>query len=210
MKILFACSEYFPLIRTNDLADFAAGLAGTIGQLSHDIRVIIPAYPEAVDAARPLETIATLEFSGCEETVRLLQGKIAGQSFPVYLVDAPAMFARHGHPYKDAQGNPRKDNLKRYAMFSQAIATIALNHAGLSWRPDVVHCNGWQTSLAQALLAQDWNRPATVFTCHELYKENADDLASLNELKLPPSLKNSPNCQVDGQFSLIKAGPLRW
>ncbi len=206
MKILFACSEYFPLTRTNDVADFAAGLTGTIGQLSHDIRVIMPAYPEAVNAARPLETLTTLEFAGCDETIRLLKGKIAGQTFPVYLVDAPGLFARHGHPYKDAKGSLRRDNLKRFALFSQAVSMIALNHAGLSWRPDIVHCNDWQTGLIPALLAQDWNRPATVFSNHQISTIEAHALAELDELKLPAVIKHSANCQIGGLFSTLKAG----
>ena len=206
MKILFACSEYFPLMRTNDVADFAAGLTGAIGQLSHDIRVVIPAYPEAVNAARPLETLTTLEFAGCEETIRLLKGKVAGQTFPVYLVDAPGMFARHGHPYKDAQGSLRPDNLKRFALFSQAVSMIALNHAGLSWRPDVVHCNDWQTGLVPVLLAQDWNRPATVFSPHQVSTKQANAQSALADLRIPAVIKQSANCLVGGLFSTLKTG----
>ena len=206
MKILFACSEFFPLIRTDDVADFAASLTRTIGQLSHDIRIVIPAYPAAVDRARPLETVTTLEFSGCEETVRVLKGQLAGIQFPVYLIEAHGMFSRHGHPYVDANGQRRVDNLNRYTLFSQAISMIALNHAGLAWKPDVVHCNDWQTGLVPALLAQDWNRPATVFSAHRIADEELTELESLTDLKLPNALKTNPNCQVDGKFSALKAG----
>jgi len=206
MKILFAISEYHPLIRTDDAADFAASLTQAIGQLSHDIRVILPAYPEAVNAALPVETVATLEFAGYEDTVRLLKGNIDDLDFPVYLVEAPALFSRHGHPYLDLEGNRRKDNLSRFAMFSQAVNTIALNHAGLNWKPDIVHCNDWQTGLIPALLAPDWNRPATVFSCHHLSDKDHFNLAELDGLKLPSQLKTSINCQVSGQFSPLKSG----
>lgn len=206
MKILFACSEFYPLIRTDDVADFAASLSRTIGQLSHDIRIIIPAYPEAVDVARPLQTVATLEFSGCEETVRVLKGQLQGLEFPVYLIEAHAMFSRHGHPYVDAHGLRRADNLKRFALFSQAVSMIALNHAGLAWKPEVVHCNDWQTGLVPALLAQDWNRPATVFSHHWAADEQLTELTALTDIKLPNTLKFNPNCQVDGKFSPLKAG----
>lgn len=206
MKILFACSEYHPLIRTDEVADFNASLSRTIGQFSHDIRVILPAYPDAVDAALPVKTVTTLDFAGCEETVRILQGKIDGQDFPVYLIEAPAMFSRHGHPYQDAQGQPKHDNLKRFALFSQAVTMIALNHAGMNWKPDIVHCNDWQTGLVPALLAQDWNRPATVFTAHRLARGNDFPPEQLQDLKLPSSLKNSQNCRVNGRFSPTRAG----
>jgi starch synthase len=206
MKILFAISEYHPLIRTDDIADFAASLTKAIGQLSHDIRVILPGYPEAVNAAVPVETVTTLEFAGYEDTVRLLKGRIQGIDFPVYLVEAPALFSRHGHPYITVEGKRRKDNLSRFVMFSQAVSMIALNHAGLNWKPDIVHCNDWQTGLIPALLAQDWNRPATVFSCHHISDQDNFDLSELNGLKLPSELKTSSNCQVEGRFSPLKSG----
>ena len=206
MKILFAISEYHPLIRTDDAADFAASLTQVIGQLSHDIRIILPGYPEAVNAALPVETITTLDFAGFEDTARLLKGNIDGIDFPVYLIEAPALFSLHGHPYIDVEGKRRKDNLSRFAMFSQAVNVIALNHAGLNWKPDIVHCNDWQTGLIPALLAQDWNRPATVFSCHHLSDKDHFDVEKLAGLKLPSQLKSSANCQVDSQFSPLKCG----
>lgn len=206
MKILFAISEYHPLMRTDDAADFAASLTQAIGQLSHDIRVILPGYPEAVNAALPVETVTTLDFAGYEDAVRLLKGNIDGIEFPVYLVEAPALFSHHGHPYIDVEGNRRKDNLSRFTMFSQAVNVIALNHAGLNWKPDIVHCNDWQTGLIPALLAQDWNRPATVFSCHHLSDKDHFELDKLNGLKLPAQLKTSPHCQVENLFSPLKSG----
>ena len=206
MKILFAISEYHPLIRTDDAADFAASLTNVIGQLSHDIRIILPGYPEAVNAALPVATVTTLDLAGHDDRVRLLKGNIDGIDFPVYLVEAAELFSHHGHPYLDVEGNRRKDNLTRFTMFSQAVNVIALNHAGLNWKPDIVHCNDWQTGLVPALLAQDWNRPATVFSCHHLSDKDHFGLQQLDGLKLPSSLKNSANCQVDNQFSPLKCG----
>ena len=154
----------------------------------------------------PLQTIANIELSGCEDTVRLLQGKTPGCSFPIYLIDAPAMFTRHGHPYKDSHGENQLDNLRRFAMFSQTVAMVALNQASINWSPDVVHCNDWQTGLVPALLSQDWNRPATIFSCHRINTDGDFEASSVDSLKLPPNIKNSPHCRVDNKFSMIKAG----
>ncbi|MDH5259093.1 MAG: glycogen/starch synthase, partial [Gammaproteobacteria bacterium] len=49
LKILFASSEVFPLIKTGGLADVASGLPQAINKLGHDIRIIIPAYKQIID-----------------------------------------------------------------------------------------------------------------------------------------------------------------
>ena len=57
MKILIASSEFYPLTNNQDVSEFVSGLAGTLAQLGHDVRVILPAYPEAINAALPLSLI---------------------------------------------------------------------------------------------------------------------------------------------------------
>ncbi len=206
MKILIASSEYYPLTNNQDVSEFVSGLAGMLSQLGHDVRVILPAYPDAINAALPIDTVCSLELAGCEETVRILQADKRKFGLPVYLVEAKAMFSRHGHPYLDAHGQPRTDNLERFSMFSQVIFMMSLNQAGINWKPEVVHLNDWQTGTASALLAQDWNRPATIFSCHNLTANFNFDPALLGPLKLPSWLKDNHNSQVNNLFSPTMTG----
>lgn len=201
MKILIASSECHPLMRVDDVADFVASLVRVIGQSTHDVRLIMPAYPQALEKARPVEELTRIEFAGCEEPVRLLRGELPEVKVPVYLVDAPLMFARHGHPYRGADGQQRVDNLKRYAFFSQAVTSIALNHAGVGWKPDIIHCNDWQTGLVPAMLAQEWNRPACVFSCHRFSPGMDFEMSQALPLKLPQALKDSAFCHAGELFS---------
>ena len=48
MDILFASSEAHPLIKTGGLADIAASLPKALLGLDHDVRLVLPAYPEAL------------------------------------------------------------------------------------------------------------------------------------------------------------------
>ncbi|MEJ2213059.1 MAG: glycogen/starch synthase [Gammaproteobacteria bacterium] len=206
MKILIASSEFYPLTNNQDVSEFVSGLAGTLAQLGHDVRVILPAYPEAINAALPIESISTLELVGCEESVRILQADKKKFDLPVYLVEAKTMFSKRGNPYLDTNGVPRTDNLERFAMFSQVIFMMSLNQTGINWKPDVVHLNDWQTGLASALLAQDWNRPATVFSCHNLTADFNFPVEMLDPLKLPAAIKNSQSSLVNKLFSPGMAG----
>ncbi len=205
LKILFAASEAQPLIKTGGLADVAGSLPVELQQLNNDVRLVLPAYPQAVDRAAPLETVATLHLPETTEPVRLLEGRLGGQ-LPVYLVDIPGFFDRPGNPYTDDSGKNWSDNAQRFALFSRIIVTIAMNRAKLGWRPDIVHCNDWQTGLIPALLAHERNRPSTLFTIHNLAYQGIFDRPTFDQLKLPPNLWSPEGLEFHQHLSFIKGG----
>lgn len=204
-KILFAASEAQPLIKTGGLADVAGSLPPALSELGLDVRLILPAYPQAVERAIPLNTVATFRISGIPEPVRILEQKVEGKMH-VYLVDAPSMFSRPGNPYTEASGRPWGDNAQRFALFCRAIVRIAMDQAGLGWHPDIVHCNDWQTGLVPALLAQEWDRPATIFTIHNLSYQGIFDLSTFVQLLLPDQLWSPEGLEFHDRLSFIKGG----
>ncbi len=204
-KILFAASEAQPLIKTGGLADVAGSLPKALGALGLDVRLVLPAYPQAVERAIPLETVATIKISGTTEPVRILEQKTEGK-IHVYLIDAPGLFNRPGNPYTDASGRPWSDNAQRFALFCRALVRIAMDQAGLGWCPDVVHCNDWQTGLVPALLAQEWDRPATVFTIHNLSYQGMYDKSTFIQLMLQDQLWSPDGLEFHDNFSFIKGG----
>ncbi len=204
-KILFATSEAQPLIKTGGLADVSGSLPLALSEQGLDVRLVLPAYPQAVERAIPLDTVATIKISGISEPVRILEQKMEG-NLHIYLVDAPSLFNRPGNPYTEATGRPWSDNAKRFASFCRAVTRIALDQAGLGWCPDVVHCNDWQTGLVPALLAQEWDRPATVFTIHNLSYQGTYDFSTFAQLMLPDNLWSPEGLEFHGNFSLIKGG----
>lgn len=205
LKILFAASEAQPLIKTGGLADVAGSLPNALTHFGHDVRLVLPAYPAAVEQAVPLKTVATIKVPGSIEPVQVLEGKI-GERVTLYLVDAPEMFDRPGNPYVDTNGNDWPDNPQRFALFSRVVAEIALNRAGFAWQPDIVHCNDWQTGLVPALLAGEWGRPATIFTIHNMAYQGVYDRMVFDQLTLPEELWSYDGLEYHGNFSFLKGG----
>ena len=204
-KILFASSEAQPLIKTGGLADVSGSLPIALAQIGHDVRLVVPAYPQALERAIPLEQVATLKLPGVAAPIRLLQGQLT-ELVPLYLIDAPGLFDRQGNPYTDASGKDWPDNPERFTVFARAICALALNQLGLDWRPDVVHCNDWQTGLVPALLAEEGNRPATVFTIHNMAYQGVFDAAAFERLQLPRSLWRPEGLEFHRRLSFIKGG----
>ena len=206
MKILFSSSEATPLIKTGGLADVAGSLPAALQALGHDCRLIIPAYPKAVSNCRNLQMITQMSLPGVTEPVRLLQATAGTQSTPVYLVDAPAYFARPGNPYLAPDGFPWPDNADRFALFCRAVVEVAMDRCELGWIPDISHNNDWQTGLAAPLLIEQRDRPASVFTIHNLAYQGVFDRQTFERLRLPVTLWNLDGLEFYGQMSFIKGG----
>lgn len=205
-KILFAASEIHPLIKTGGLGDVAGSLPIALHQLGADVHLVMPAYREAVARAGELQAVAEIELSGASTPVRILQGRLPNTPVKFYLVDYPPFFDRPGGPYDNLEGYGWPDNAARFALFSRAIVALGMNRAGLDWQPDIVHCNDWQTGLAPALLAREPQRPATLFTIHNLAYQGVFSWDTFHALALPGELWSSHALEFHGQFSFIKGG----
>ncbi len=206
MKILFVTSEAYPLIKTGGLADVSGSLPVALRNKRQDVRLLLPAYHEALEQAGDLRTVATLEPPGASQPIRILEGTLPGTRVKVWLVDYPPAFNRPGNPYMTLQGDPWPDNAQRFALLSRVTVEIAQNRAGLDWRPDVVHCHDWQTALVPALLSLEAARPATVFTIHNLSYQGIYDPDTFIRLDLAPALWQPDGLEYYGKLNIIKGG----
>ena len=53
LKVLFVTSEVAPLIKTGGLADVSAALPVALMGMGVDMRVLVPGYPQVMEALRP-------------------------------------------------------------------------------------------------------------------------------------------------------------
>lgn len=202
MHILYVTSEVYPLIKTGGLADVSAALPVALRDFDADVRLLLPAYPQALDVATNLKTVETFDdFLGFGGT-RILSGNIPQTHVPIWLVDCPKLYQREGGPYQDAFSREWSDNAARFAL---------LNHAGAwltsrLWEPDVVHCHDWHAGLLPLLLRQQGlRRPATVFTIHNLAYQGLFPQTCLPSLRLPERTELDM-LEFYGSLSFLKAG----
>jgi len=205
-KILFASSEVYPLIKTGGLADISASLPIALKENGQDIRIIIPAYRQCLEGLTEITTVATIKLDGYYQPVEILQSTLPDTDVPLYLLHSPEHFDREGGAYSQPKGGDWEDNPARFALFSRAIAALAMNQAGLDWQPDILHCNDWQTGLAPALIADQDNRPATIFTIHNLAYQGLYSRDVFNALDLPESFWHSESLEFYDLMSFMKGG----
>ena len=206
VKVLFAASEVTPLVKTGGLADVAGSLPIAVSNLGADVRIVIPGYRGIVDRLDGVARIGEWAMPGVAQPGGLATARLT-PSGPVFVViEAPGLFARDGGIYTDASGQDYGDNAHRFAVFSRAVTALALGHGPDGWCPDIVHCNDWQTGLVPALLSREWNRPATLFTIHNLAYQGVYGAGVFADLDLPGDLWSMSGLEYHGNLSFIKGG----
>tara|TARA_R110001592_G_scaffold363371_1_gene685820 strand:- start:479012 stop:480457 length:1446 start_codon:yes stop_codon:yes gene_type:complete len=203
-RLLFAASEAYPLIKTGGLADVAGSLPEVLRQQGMDVRLLLPGYQPVLDTLEAAAPMAEFEMAG--SPVGLVSTRLPGTDLEVWLLVHPLFSERPGNPYHDPQGHPWPDNADRFMLLSRVAAAIATGHAGLAWKPDVLHCNDWHTGPAIALTHLSEQRPRTVFTIHSLAHMGLFDRATFNRLGLPEHFWNDSALEYYGQCSFIKGG----
>lgn len=172
MNIVFISSEVVPFAKTGGLADVCGALPVEIQGFGHQATVFLPAYSCALDSSEPIEpTDISFSVPVGKKAVggRLLKSSIPNSNVTVYLVEHNHYFDREG--IYSENGKDYEDNCERFAFFCRAVLESCRI---LDLRPDVLHCNDWQTGLVPALLdieykdTNGFENTSSLLTIHNL------------------------------------------
>jgi starch synthase len=170
MKILFATSEAAPFAKTGGLADVAGSLPPAIASLGHEVSVVMPRYRQVDVHALKLRQVATftVPLGTWKERCDVLMGTTGG-NVTVYFINKDVFYDRP-ELYGTTHGD-YSDNAERFIFFSRSVLELC---DALQMKPDIIHCNDWQTGLVPLYLnrlyrgAEALRKTKTVFTVHNL------------------------------------------
>jgi starch synthase len=91
-------------------------------------------------------------------------------------------------------------------LLSKIAAVLSCNESPLSWHPDLVHCNDWQTGLTGAYLSVSPGAVPNVITIHNLAFQGNYRPHKVELLSLPPASYNMNGLELYGNMSFLKAG----
>ncbi|MDD5581528.1 MAG: glycogen synthase GlgA [Methylobacter sp.] len=202
-KILFVTPEAHPLIKTGGLGDVSGSLPKALAELGENVRLILPNY-QAIKTDEDIYFKSTVQINN--SAVNILETRLPGTHVIVWLIDYPDFFKFPGNPYVDENGHAWINSADRFALFCRASVEVAMNRCYLDWKPDIVHCNDWQTGLVPALLSLEQNRPATLFTIHNMAYQGVFPKTANFSLNLPDQLWESGGTEFHGKLSFLKSG----
>ncbi len=212
LSVLFITSEVHPLVKTGGLGDVSAALPAELRELGVDVRLLIPGYPKVLAGLRYKRKVAG--FSGLSNfppfvlwSARLPAGKGVSEGVPIFVIDCPSLYQRNGGPYTDIAGQDWPDNALRFGLLSKIGAILASDASSLTWRPDVVHCNDWQSGLTPAYLHfYQGRKVVSLMAIHNLAFQGVFPPSTLTRLGLPATGFHIDGMEYYGRMSFLKAG----
>ncbi len=209
LRVLFATSEAYPLIKTGGLADVSGALPKAISQLSAfegEIRILIPGYSAVLAKLKSLQSVADIVVLG--QACTLVTGKMPDSGLDVIAIQNASLYERAGGPYSDELNVDWPDNALRFGVLSRVASLLCSQKSPLqNWQPDLIQCNDWQTGLAPAYmkLLND-SKTKSIFSIHNLAFQGCFDATWLKKLALPAKYFHINGFEYFDQISFLKAG----
>ncbi len=196
MKIAICASEVVPFAKTGGLADVAGALPLALEKENQEIIVILPRY-KAIDKAKFNLKKLNTDVSYCR----------FGNNIKVYFIESEKYFNRDGL-YGDKNGDHR-DNLDRFAYYCRRSLRLLKE---INFKPDIVHCHDWQSSLIPVYLKTVYNNDQfyknirTVLTIHNIGYQGIFPKDEFQKLGLDWDLFNMEGLEFYGQINILKGG----
>lgn len=207
MRILFVTSEVFPLIKTGGLADVSGSLPAALQKLGVDVRILIPGYTAVLNKLTNLQEIASLEKLPVIHNATLMMGTIADTQVKVMVIKSASLYEREGGPYSDVNGQEWLDNPLRFGILSKIAAILSSAETPIQdWKPDIVHCNDWQTGLTPACMKLNNTQAKSVISLHNMAFQGCYPPNWITSLELPSTNFTVEGFEYHGQLSFLKAG----
>ena len=204
MNILYVTSEAVPFCKTGGLADVAGSLPPSLAANGDRVSVILPLYETVKDKwgeKLHFERWTNVRLAWREVYCGLFSFEYEGVTW--YFVDNESYFRR-----SDLYGY--YDDGERFAFFSRAVTELLRS---LPEKPDVVHCNDWQSALVPVYIRDEAVRDdfyrsiRTVITVHNIEyqgrygRETVEDLFGLDR-----GWFDGGTIEFGGDMNLLKGG----
>lgn len=152
-KILFVNSEMAEYLPSSDIADIGRFLPQGVQEHKREIRSFMPRYGCINERRNQLHEVIRLSgmniiIDDVDRPLIIKVASIPAARMQVYFIDNEDYFRRK-QVVCDESGAFFEDNDQRAIFFARGVLETVKK---LRWAPDVIHCNGWISSLVPVYL----------------------------------------------------------
>ncbi len=210
MKVVIVSSEIAPFVKTGGLADVTGALPKYIDKEKFEVITIIPFYSTVNRDVSMIEEAGTLNITtgGGAAGAGLFRTFLPDSSVPLYLLRYGPFFDRKG--IYGENGRDYSDNDLRFSFFCRGILEVCKT---IGFKPDVIHCNDWQTGLIPLFLKTHYKddnfftSASVLFTIHNLaFHGLFEPERVINITGLPWDVYRVYGAEFYGMFSFQKSG----
>ncbi len=147
-KVLFVSQEIMPYLPETDMSFITRYLPQSIQENGGEIRAFMPRYGLVNERRNQLHEVIRLSgmniiIDDSDHPLIIKVASIQSARMQVYFIDNEDFFQRKSI-LADKDGKVHDDNDERAIFFARGVLETVKK---LRWKPDIVHCFGWITSL---------------------------------------------------------------
>lgn len=147
-KVLFISQEISPFLPKSAVASTSRHLAQGVQEGGKEIRVFMPRFGVINERRHQLHEVIRLSgmnliIDDTDHPLIIKVASISSARMQVYFIDNDEYFKRKS-TVADEKNTEYTDNDERSMFFCRGVLETVKK---LGWQPDVIHCNGWMTSL---------------------------------------------------------------
>jgi starch synthase len=206
INVVIAASEAIPYSKTGGLADVTGTLFKEYSRLGLDVLMFLPLYKKTYkdfyEQIQETNVDFEINLGGIIKKCKLFVSK-ADKKNRVYFISNDEYFGRD-ELYGTSLGD-FPDNNYRFIFFSKAIIETLKR---LKIRPDIIHCNDWQTALIPLYIKRDelFKDIKTVITIHNLGYQGIFPPDTLEIAGIGWELFHMDGVEFYGNMNFLKAG----
>lgn len=203
MNILMLSSEVAPFAKSGGLGDVLGALPQNLAAQGNDVRVMLPKYGLIADefvSEMNFELYTYVPVGWRNKYCGVFSIKKAGVTY--YFIDNEYYFGEKCL-YK-------WDDLERFSFFDKAALEVLTK---IDFKPDVIHCNDWQTGAVPVILEAYFKQNdfykdiKTVYTIHNLKYQGIYSIDAVKDfLSLGDEYFTDDKLEFHGCANLMKAG----
>lgn len=147
-KVLFISQEISPFLPKSEVSTTVRNLAQGIQEGGKEIRVFMPRFGVINERRHQLHEVIRLSgmnmiIDDNDHPLIIKVASISAARMQVYFIDNDEFFRRKS-TFTNDKDEFHDDNDERSMFFCRGVLETVKK---LGWQPDVIHCNGWMTSL---------------------------------------------------------------
>lgn len=147
-RVLFVQQEIIPYLKESQMGLIGRHLPQGIQEKGKEIRTFMPRFGSINERRNQLHEVIRLSgmnlvINDTDHPLIIKVASIQAARMQIYFIDNEDFFQRK-YTLSDKTGKYAADNDERAIFFTRGVIETVKK---LGWAPDIVHCNGWFTSL---------------------------------------------------------------
>ena len=173
-RILFVTQEITPFLNETTLAETVRKISQGVHEKDKEIRIFMPRFGVINERRHQLHEVIRLSgmnliVNDADHPLIIKVASIPQARIQVYFIDNEEFFKRK-RVFTDEDNKFSNDNDERSIFFCRGVVETVKK---LGWKPDIVHCHGWMTSLLPLYLKNmykddpHFNNAKTMYTVYD-------------------------------------------